>query len=127
MHELEPAVLGSFREIRNQTLGAREPASGDGERAAAFVVPAQRQSDSSCPEKVAVGRVGGVRTLPVGDGFLDLSAPPRGLAEALVIVGSQDAGVDIGVRGVGRAPGLLRSGGRASSSASISWDMRVSL
>ena len=46
----EPAVLGSFRDIREQTLGAREPASCDGERAAAFVVPAQRQSDSSCPE-----------------------------------------------------------------------------
>ena len=82
VHELEPAVLGSFREIREQTLGAREPASCDGERAAAFVVPAQRQSDSSCPEKVAVAPVGGVRTLPVGDGFLDLSAPPRGLADS---------------------------------------------
>jgi hypothetical protein len=31
VHELEPAVLRGFREIREQALGAREPASGDGE------------------------------------------------------------------------------------------------
>ena len=111
LNECEPGVLGCFGQPFEEPLGIREPAAGDRERAATVVIPAHGQRHARSTECVAVGDVGRVCALAVGDRLVELPAPPRRLAVALEVPGGQSLCVDLGVRRVGGAPRLARGGG----------------
>ena len=61
----KPSVLRSLRQLVEQALGGREPASCDGEGAAALVVPAEREREPSCAERIVVGGVRGIGALAI--------------------------------------------------------------
>ena len=109
--EQQTAVLGGLGQIREQALGIRLPAACDRERAASLVVPCERQRHPRRAESVADGRVRGVRALTAGDRLVELPAPPRGLAVALEVGGSQSMRVSLREGGVRCAPRLPRNGG----------------
>ena len=95
-----------------ESLGRREPALRDGVRAAAFVIPGQRQREARGGQLVARRRVALVGALTQLDRLVEPSRPPRGVAEKLEILG-RELGLVEGVVGVvARAPRLSR-GSRA--------------
>ena len=94
-----------------QPLGAREPAARDGERAAALVVPGQRERDPRGAERVARGactrrtRARGARSPPRA--FRSTRPPRRSSRDRRR---SRLCGSRLAVRRVRRAPCLARGG-----------------
>jgi hypothetical protein len=104
--EAQPSVLGRLRKVLEQAFRIREPASGDGKRAARLVVPRERQCHAGGTELVAGSRIAGVGALAVRDRLVELPAPPRGFAVVLEVGGRQLRVGDARVGAVGHAPGL---------------------
>ena len=105
--ELEPGVLRRFRQSLQKPLRVREPPARDRERAAALVVPGQRQRHPRRAERVPGRRVGGVRALAEADRLVELPVPPGGLGERLEIARGQVVLVDLRERGIRRPPRVV--------------------
>jgi len=103
-----PGVLWRLGQTFEQPLGSREPAVRDGERAAALVVPGERERHPGRTPLVVGCRVRGVRTLAEADRLVELPRPPRRVGEALEVLGRQIEPVDPRVRVVGLAPRMAR-------------------
>ena len=87
--EREETVRGGLGLLGEQALGGRKPAAGDRERAAAGVVPGERERDPRGAEPLAVGGEAGVGALAQVDRLVEPAPPPGGLGEAIEVVRAQ--------------------------------------
>ena len=109
--EQQPAVLGGLGQAPEQAPGVGEPAVGNRERTAAFIVPSERYRHPGRTELVTRPCKRRMCALSQGDRLVELPAPPCRLAEAFQVGGGQALRIETGVGVVRCAPCLPCGGG----------------